>query len=207
MAYPKGETPQRLDLLSVAIGAEFSECSIAAAELNKQVHEALDSKGLRTRRLYSIGEDDTVGETFTIRKLDYDLTTTNEGVKDKFELALIRPAKYRRGKGAVMQKAIENSADNVGTEPQLVALLGGEDAYVSLATFARREGGTCSYVQLGSEIRDDNLFVTTADEGTSRQDIIERIRAYVSSKDADTEPPLISNLLITEVEGKQQANG
>jgi hypothetical protein len=197
MTYPSGETP-KLDLLSVAIGAEFNECSIAAAELNKQVYAELDRKGTQQRVLYPIGDDPTRGQRFIIEEYDcYAKTET-----DAFKLALIRPANSLRGRRAVMRRAIEKSVDDFGTEPQLAAILGCEDAYVPLASFARRKGGTCSYVQLGSEMKDDNFFVTTADEGTSRQDIIETIRRIVAGTVKTDEPFLITSLLVSELLGK-----
>jgi hypothetical protein len=199
MTYPSGENP-KLDLLSFAFGTEFNECSIAAAELNKQVYSELDGGKTQQRVLYQIGDDPTLGQRFVAKDLNYESKTGG----DIFHLALVRPTSSLRGRSAVLRRAIEKSVDIFGSEPQLVAILGNEDVFVPLATFARREGGTCSYVQLGSEMNDDSLFVTTADEGTSRQDVIEKIRQIVASaKDIPTKPPLISSLLAGELAGKE----
>lgn len=66
--------------------------------------------------------------------------------------------------------------------------IAGGAVQLPIATFEPRTDGECSYVQLGSEIHDDTVFVTQGDERqTERLALIEDLRKLVSTKDAKRE--------------------
>lgn len=193
--------PPKLDLLSLALGTEFNECSISAAELNCSVNEHLDGSAAHLQTLYQIGDDPTLGRQYVVEYLDYRL----ENGHDVYSLSLVQQAASHKGVRSFLERVILRTVDVGGNEPQLVALRDGQDAFIPLATFARREGGTCSYVQIGDEIREDTLIATTADDGGSRQDLIEQMRALIDDpKSVKHNSPLMLNLLRHELSGKQQ---
>lgn len=66
------------------------------------------------------------------------------------------------------------------TDIPFLAVTVGNDSLLPIASFARRDGGECNYVQLGQEINDDNFYVTSLDDKTSRYDLIEALREQIS---------------------------
>jgi hypothetical protein len=77
-------------------------------------------------------------------------------------------------------KHIDTKITETRDEPILVAKFG--DVALPLATFYRRKDGQCSYVQIGSEIQDDNFHVLASDDRTGRHVIIEAIRDLLDPK-------------------------
>ena len=69
----------------------------------------------------------------------------------------------------------------------LMAVEIGDDTLLPLGTFAVREGSECSYVQLGQEMHDENVFLTPLDENTTRLQIIMALMGWLTpgGKEAD----------------------
>ena len=190
----------QLDLLGLALGVEFNECSIAAAELNEQVARSLGFPGdfdverardttinhyseLVFQKRYIVGARQDQKREYVVLKINPVIV---EGISDDgLPLALVQPLEEdlheTRVKSGWFRHVVNVQTDVHKTdEPLLVAMLD-EEIMLPLASFARREDGTCSYVQLGSEMKDDNLFVVASDESTSRHAVIEAIRTIIKT--------------------------
>jgi hypothetical protein len=62
----------------------------------------------------------------------------------------------------------------------LMAVEIGDDTLLPLGTFAVREGSECSYVQLGQEMHDENVFLNPLDENTTRLQIIMSLMGWLT---------------------------
>lgn len=190
MARLPGENPetQERTLLGGALSFEFSGCSIAAADLSKLASELIaaankDSK-LETR--YVIG-DGEVPERLVYTSVDYyGRDFLLDGMPTRLVLAQRlgtkeRTTERRERKWLVPRKVSHNECPAELTGVPFLAVTVGNDTILPIASFARRKGGQCSYVQLGQEMYDDNFYVTTADDETARHDLIESLREQVAS--------------------------
>lgn len=144
------------------LSTHFDECSIAAADACLTAETEYDADARKTvRSVQPIGHFITDGrmnfEFSHLETIDFKHPLIAD---DTLELAL-------------------------ATHPQhpiplsLVALFN-KDAMLPLATFERRGGGQCSYVQLGQEIEEDNLVVTPDEP---RSTYVESIRTFLQTSD------------------------
>jgi hypothetical protein len=74
-----------------------------------------------------------------------------------------------------VSKVVASETESLVGDP-FIAVVAGWNTLLPLATFAKRDHGLCSYVQLGQEMEEDNFYVTTADDNSSRHDLIENLR-------------------------------
>ncbi len=185
------------ELISFALGISFNECSLAAAELNKQVVDSFNDD-LVVEKLYQIGKDNISGKDYKVKYLNNYVISEDQ---DYFALALALPVPEFiavRKRKLLLSHIDYEEVGGGDNEPMLVAILKNSDVYVPLATFARREGEACNYVQIGDEIKKDNLFTTTVDETTPRMSIIEKIRGIIGNK-TEKNPELLKVLLNHEL--------
>ena len=190
MARLPGENPeaQERTLLGGALSFEFSDCSIAAADLSKIAGELIAGANKDSKResRYVIGDND-VPERLVYTSVDYygpDFSL--DGKPTRLVLAQRvgtheRTSERRERKWLVPRKISHTERTEELTDIPFLAVTVGNDTILPIASFARRNGGQCSYVQLGQEINDDNFYVTTADDETVRHDLIEALREQVSS--------------------------
>jgi hypothetical protein len=163
----ESEVSGPFDRLSLALAIEDDECSTAAATLNKEVLDLFSEDNIqrgnllkRPLSIVGVGKEGSSKEYLTRR-----ITRLSTGYNSN-----TIPIVFVQQIGARGSKV---------EEPLLVAMLDNEIA-LPLASFQKREHGKCSYVQIGSEMTKDNLFVITKDESTQRAEIIKAIRTLYS---------------------------
>lgn len=150
--------------LDGVLAMHYNECDIAASDAARLAHELLDP---RDRSKSHISER---------RGLHF--------------VGHLEPG-LREDIGFVTLAELEISSDHVIGRSQLVltearrgskqpvfGLLVNHDTVVPLATFERRDDGTCSYMQIGAEI-DQGSVVATPD--SPRNQLVEEIRALLAS--------------------------
>lgn len=148
---------KRLPSVELALGMHFNECSIAAADANRRAYEL-------------INDDDRSYSTllyFPNPSIERPLAVESTVIPLLDDVAL----EDGRQIGFVLAQPSGHDA------PRLMALARGNIAF-PIASFRRREGSLCDYIQVGNEINADDLVVTTQDE-TSRKDVIEIIREII----------------------------
>ena len=182
--------------LGAALSLEF-ECSFVAAEANEAAYQLLDDRhnlraGLNNGDFYApycppfqrvhVLEAESDSQNAEVIFLKSEPITSEQPV----QLALTETVKTTQ-KHVVSRKLLKRHVkvefEEEKDEPILAAVFG--DIVLPLATFARRKDGVCSYVQIGSEIKNDNFHVLAADDLTSRNNVIEAIRAVLDSEYAD----------------------
>jgi hypothetical protein len=191
------------DFLGLALSLEFNECSIAAAELNELVAGMIalpnvfyiddarnpssnrhGNQGLKINNLYAIGSGQDQKREYLVRPVSPAGSVRSE--EDFPPLVLVQPLAIEtieeRQKSGWFRHVVNVSRNiSLTEEPLLVAVLD-EETILPLASFAKRENGSCSYVQLGSEMSEDTLFAVGTDETTSRHAIIEAVRGILGGK-------------------------
>lgn len=175
------------------------ECSVSAAELNRSVYESLDPRNYRD---FSVIRADVIGslsDTTAEYKIlhlpmkpqlanyEADIVLAQEIKKPQlsFETAVEIPAKKRF---SLLKKHVEVEPQAIApAQPAVpaaafIAVRFGSDVLLPIATFEKRtDSESCSYVQLGSEIRGDNFYSTTLDEAdVNRKQLVEDLRDYKS---------------------------
>ncbi len=167
----------KLSRLELTLGVEFNECSIASAELARRVDLLMSNEDNIIPRSLLVVEDMVVGARLFQTVPVSNQIQTSEGCDIQFMLA--RDTAQRNGRARLM--AVTR-----------------EDVAFPVASFARRAGSQCDYVQIGEEMTDDSLVVTPNDE-YSRQDIIESMRKLF-----DVDPTsLIYHDILVEAHAKQ----
>lgn len=153
---------QRSPKLELVLSTEFNECSIASAELAQRTEELLANRDLVSRQQLLVMEcSGPAVEQLTIVPVSEEFQTpANRSVC----FVLGREA-FRPKKSAQMPPA------------RLFAVTRGDVAF-PLASFSRRDGSQCDYVQIDGEMEDDSFIVTPRDE-YSRKDIIETMRVIL----------------------------
>ncbi|MDB5184726.1 MAG: hypothetical protein JWN38_534 [Candidatus Saccharibacteria bacterium] len=204
MASPETDSEQVPSLLGGALGMEFSDCSIAAADLSHLVHKKFKDHEKYADRLsvtadYYVVDNVEYRSSFDVLEVDVakssqfyvdgrpvDLVVIATPVSKAESIMAPAPATKRRWLGAKAVSAPatrEIPAAPAERLPMLAAKIGA-DTLLPLATFALRADGLCSYVQLGSEIHDDSIYVTASDDETPRYRIIESLRALLRQNPA-----------------------
>jgi len=186
------EALENRSIVAGALGIEFSECSIAAADLSAKAVEIIESKP-------KVGEFYVLDGSDKHQRLYYNYLTSKDtgdlesislnGYPARLVLARPRPTfkeaepptdskkflpRFRRQQIEAPIPAQPESSPPA-SDPILAAVVG-TDTLLPLASFARRGGGNCSYVQLGQEMGDDAFYVTAADEQMDRHSLIEALR-------------------------------
>ncbi len=185
-------------ILGAAIGFEF-ECSFAAAEANKAAHELLDERvnqrdiDERRRSQYHecppYQEIQIVGQAFDLQKtevidLDWHPVLAEQPVKLALLQPIIKTKRAITGRTKFLRRTVsaEHEVEQTG-DPVLAAIFG--DVALPLATFSRRKDGNCSYVQIGSEVKDDNFHVMASDDRTGRHVVIEAVRSILNPRQTE----------------------
>ena len=149
--------------LGARLGMEFGDCSIAAAAAARRAEELLTapqySEVREPRELLVAGEwPSTIPEV--MHTVPVSPVVELDGGRDvQFWVA-------RKG----------SSDDGIFS---MVAVTRG-DVALPVASFTRRAGSACDYVQLGEEMTDEALVVTPPDE-FSRLDLVEALRKQLST--------------------------
>lgn len=150
----------RIPSLELAMGLQFNECSIAASEACRRATDLMDDPDLYTgtKTIYSSDQDQ---ERPLLQNVSYIPLSDEVLLHDGRPVAL----GLLRASG---QKVID-----------LVAVARSSTAF-PIATFGRRAGSACDYVQIGEERFGKDLIVTTDDEH-SRKEVIEAIRLVLDA--------------------------
>ncbi len=147
---------QKLARLSLVLGTEFNECSIASAELARRAEELI------TNPEYIIP-----GELTLIENNGSSVVTL-----DTVPVSPLFPT--RGGRQVQLVLARNNSDPDPERHIRLLAVTRGDIAF-PVAAFARRVGSACDYVQFGPEMSDESLVVTPPEE-YKRKDLVEAMR-------------------------------
>ncbi len=182
---------QKRTLLGGALSFEFPDCSIAAADLSKIASELIvdANKDAKRESKYVIG-DGYVPERLVYAPVDY-VDYYNAGFSLYGQPTTLVLAQHvrtqeltserRERKWLIPRRVSYTERSEELTDIPFLAVTVGGDTILPIASFARRDGGQCSYVQLGQEMYDDNFYVTTADDETVRHALIEALREQVDS--------------------------
>lgn len=176
-----GQEEQQRSLLGAALSIEYGPCSVAAAELSRQAAEISRRKPYRDFHLKNQDAAIVVDSGYPeIRKVDQQLLFNVQSYDDKnttLPFAVVAGQEKRKSRG--LRKKV-SSEGRVGDGAMWLGYrIADGRVLLPIATFEPREDGNCSYVQLGSEISDDSLFVVQGDEQTERLAIIEDLRKLV----------------------------
>ncbi len=154
--------PNRLQLV---MGMEFNECSIASAELAGRVQDIMDNPDLQSEKtLFLMQGVDAVQVAHTVVP-----------VSDVFENKDGRDVQFYLTRQTVNAKSRYDQTPRT----YLMAVTRGDIAF-TVASFARRQGQYCDYVQIGEEITNESLVVTPKDE-QSRKDVVEAMRRMLNA--------------------------
>ncbi len=182
--------PEQIDYIDGVLSTTFDECSIAAADAAKKAVERVAAQEVyQTIDVQPIGlyqsealEPFNIHETIDAVQLKHPLISGN------VSLAL----------------ATHPHLDDL---PLSLVAIFNHDMLLPLATFNPRQGGQCSYVQIGQEIDDDSLVVTP---DAPRSDYVEAIRTLVAgglkkpivdrNPQAFDQKELIKKLIASEIE-------
>lgn len=146
---------QELGVL-LGIGSN-AECSVMASDTVNLVHEILNPVLKKPAKIfYVVGKGGEVIKT----KANF-LSIGRDGEHTE-----------RRNIDFVLAKEDKKHAD-----PKLLAVTRGDIAF-TMATFARRQGSECDYIQIGEDVDDKSLVVTSRDD-YSRIDFIKDLRTML----------------------------
>lgn len=157
------ETNNKLQLV---MGMEFNECSIASAELAGRVQDIMDNPEYQSEKQVFLMQG--ANATQVLR--------TVVPVSDVFQSETGRDIQYYLMRQPTRSKAKHQQQDQ---RTYLMAVTRGDVAF-TVASFARRHGSYCDYVQIGDEMTDESLVVTPQDE-QSRKDVIEAMRRVLDA--------------------------
>lgn len=142
------------------LSTHFNECSIAAADACLTAETEYDADARKATRSVQ-----PIGHFMTDGLMDFEFSSLET---IKFEHPLVADGSVELALATHPEHPIPLS---------LVAIFN-KDAMLPLATFERRSGGQCSYVQLGQEIEEDNLVVTPDEP---RSAYVESIRTFLQA--------------------------
>lgn len=199
-----GNTNFLADLAAI----EF-ECSIAAAELNKQVHSIIEYEASRSYNRPKAVH--VANESYEASIGAYHIGTAYAYNYHGESLPLVLLQEVTRQPDVpvavrrkwLSKKVVEiDSASVVDQGPVPVLAVCFDDVALPIASFAHQSDSEyCSYVQLGSEINGGAIFGTKADEQTGRNDTVESLRKMVAGRgygDGDNSPPAEVTRLASE---------
>lgn len=178
--------PGRIDAI---LSTHFDECSISAADASSMAHEQRQPEGGVDRSLHRVGYLETgIPEAFTLKTLGI-LEVDHPSIIDgTAELTMIYPS---------------SRDEHEELAPFLAAVVNG-DVLVPIASFQKRTDGQCSYVQLGQEMVDDNLVVTSNAPRALYVEAIRKLLKEWSTEDHNyevlPEALLVAEFLKEEVE-------
>ncbi len=182
-------------LLGGALSMEFSDCSIAAADLSKEANELMQGAFVNGKSLrwieykYIVGNSELSQQIVcqdleakdSQHRLNLHGRSTSLVVAQSINIVEDPNAKtiLKSFRKLIPRKTEAKSTIHVLDGDPMLAIKVGSDTLLPIASFARRKNGQCSYVQLGEEMYDDNFYVTTADDGSSRHGLIEAMRSVI----------------------------
>lgn len=215
-------------LLGGALSMEFSDCSIAAADLSKEANEMIQgafdtgSKQAWNRAWiendrYIVGDSelpkqilcrDIEAEHYSEQRVNLHghptslvVAQTVRSIEDPNSKTT--PKSLRK---LIRRKTEKTEAVRVLEGDPMLAIKVGLDTLLPIASFARRKNGQCSYVQLGEEMHDDNFYVTSADDGSSRHGLIEAMRSVIRGFTHENETERKSAYYVIQEFVNQQVN-
>lgn len=148
-------------LAELSLGAEFSECSIAAAELNKRVAEVFAGSQPETKFLHEVVNGEVYGR---YQQVVYVTPSTKTDKNQEIQFALTRDFEH---------------SGSTQSEQTRLAVLYRNDISLPIASFTRRPGMFhCDYVQFGQQMFDD--IMVTPDDESKRFEKIELIRELLA---------------------------
>lgn len=155
-------SPSHIDAM---LSLRFDECSIAAADTSALAEKlAFGPERSHARQEQSLYMADKLGATIEPRMFT---TLSIATVEPQFDLA----------NNKTVDIVIADSPDSQSPTPFMAAVLSSGVA-IEIARFEKRLNGECSYVQLGQEINDDSLVITSTDP---RSQQVESIRALFNA--------------------------
>ena len=215
---PESAPGRESSWLGGALSYEFADCSVVAAAVSKLAGELLDSEcgykdgssvAIPAKREFRIlGEEDE--DPQKISCLDVrSVYKSHEGYTYLFEvedfpanLVLVRPVHIVEEPSVRKRKLLPDievkTTKRQEKDPMLGAVIG-QDIILPLASFARRKGGHCSYVQLGREMTDDNFYLTPKDDESDRLKFVTAIEKLLESDPRQTYSELVSQETIEKI--------
>lgn len=158
---------QRFPGLELALGSEFNECSIIAAELARDVYSLYDfPDNIQSSTLFLASGRET--HRTSVQEIDLDIKCQTPSGRT-VSLSLIRDG--------------QPSGDT--EHPIYLAAIARDNIAFPLASFKRRPGKQCDYVQIGTEIDNADDLVVTPDDEIARKDVIEHLRTLSDVKPSD----------------------
>lgn len=208
---------------------EFSDCSIAAADLSMVAKNKIEETDEVRNGVYVLG-DYLTADSDTPQKLAYQTIISRLEDIGQFnfssrlfslnghssELVLMQPygvvekpvlktretktGRWILGRTTEIEEYTEvHKTEELIDEP-ILAVEVGNGTFLPIASFALRTNGNCSYVQLGREMKDDNYYTTTADDRSPRQALVEALRAFVKGKISKNQQQTIQRFIDEQAE-------
>lgn len=165
--------------LEASLSIRFDECNIASAEANMLARNLLDS-------------DAKPAAFFVVEAVQNPQLTQIDRVRNISEIAF-ESTLTTQTIAMLALDAASNGLDGL-LRPRLLAIFN-NDIALPIASFERRSGGQCSFVQLGQEMEIDDLVVTSQD---LRSEYVEAIRDVFKGRLTDKRIPLLTDLVNQE---------
>jgi hypothetical protein len=204
------------------------ECSVSAAELSRSVGYSLFEavrRGMPTQEIEVITGFNAELSSYNVVQLGWKPEV--EGYDMQLVLAQKRPtgsveniveplvAPKRFGflrKSVVVEVPEETSSQEQPLESAFMAVKFGNELLLPIATFETQENSeTCSYVQLGSEVRGEDFYSTKLDEqDVNRKQLVEDLRKIVNAGRHDEDindvvSDSVSKLIMSEIDTHKEA--
>ncbi len=146
------------DMLRLTIGTEFNECSLATAELSASADRITQNPAnYLAEHALVIEPLGIADEVLDIAPLSREFTTPG---------------------GRPVRMVLGFDSENSARPPRLLVQAQG-GVSLPVASFARRQGSPCDFVQIGAEVTNENVIVTPGDQAT-RKDLIDDLRTVLS---------------------------
>lgn len=151
------------------LSTQFDECSIAASDTCRRANALISEGNFEQRDLFIVDNlvDGGCTTSCSVSHLTFIDIPTTLTEQPMVELVLERSAEGLDAEGRQ-------------TRPTLLAIIN-KDIALPIASFETRRHGQCSYVQLGQEIVEDSLVVTSRD---TRAKHVEAIRELLTARPA-----------------------
>lgn len=166
--------------IDAILSTHFDECSIAAADAARLAETWFSHDETRFNKSVQ-----PIGSFLSDDLVDFKFSHLGSTIVRHESIA-----------GGKVELAIANQP--LRQMPLSLVAIFNSDIMLPLATFERRSDGQCSYVQLGQEIEDDSLVVTT---DAPRAAYVEAIRHLISRNPDDEDvQELIKKLIVNEAD-------
>jgi hypothetical protein len=170
--------------LDAFLSVNFNECNIAAANTAELAHKLMQEgtllDGVHTETLavpHLVGDDVSL-DTFDVYSLKIPTAKSDIAEGDKGKAYIRNAARTLNVEHTVLcssevRLVLMRSHAVPDASPTLAAIYN-EDMAVPIASFEQRVDGQCSYVQIGPELDEDDLVVTS---NAPRSNYVEAIRS------------------------------